>query len=186
MKRRIVDLAAVVACRPFVLWIGSNTRLGETPIPMPPKGEAITNPFYAAQAGRGARRACRVGSRVHRARDRLRHRRFRLALGSEPRAARALERWVESGGRLVVDGSLVGGRTNSKRWSGIVPARPSSTNGPTTTSMTRPRKRSTKPRKPRPNDERARSSTSARAHGVRSARCGMRPRLLRSTRELAR
>ena len=33
----------------LVTWIASNTYWAEVTMPMPPKGEALTNPFYAAQ-----------------------------------------------------------------------------------------------------------------------------------------
>src|SRR5262249_61662554 len=84
--------------------IASHTYWADTKIPMPPKGEALTNPFYAAQrfaAALGAR-ATRDGVFAVRRSDAV------VVLSgwhwSLTRARRAaLERWVESGGRLVVD-----------------------------------------------------------------------------------
>ena len=122
MTRCENDLAA--RRRPLVAliaWIASNTYWADTKVPMPPKGEALTNPFYAAQ-----RFAEALGART--AWDRvlvtppadavivLSTWNWNLTTGRRE----ALERWVESGGRLVVDETLVGGETEFERWSGIV------------------------------------------------------------------
>jgi hypothetical protein len=101
-------------------WFANNTHWADLTIPSPPKGEALTNPFYAAQ-----RLSEALGARA--SRDQ------RLTVPApgavivlsawnwnlSPRRRQALERWVESGGRLVVDASLVGGE-EFERWSGIV------------------------------------------------------------------
>jgi len=95
---------------------------------MPPKGEAATNPFYAAQ-----RFAEVLGART--TRDRV----FTapspdsvIVLSawhwSMSRSRReALEHWVEAGGRLVADQTLIDSDKDFERWSGIVQeyARPS-------------------------------------------------------------
>src|SRR5262249_18044218 len=89
-------------------------------MPMPPNGQALTDPFYVAERFTAALGATPVRERV---------------FTSPPPGAivvlsawhwtldadrqRALERWVESGGRLVVDDSLVGGEREFERWSGI-------------------------------------------------------------------
>ena len=39
----------VVAAVLFVAWIARNTEWGEVSLPTPLRGDAATNPFYAAQ-----------------------------------------------------------------------------------------------------------------------------------------
>ena len=88
---------------------------------MPPKGEALINPFYAAQ-----RFAERLGAKT--TWDRM------LTVpgpgavlvvsnwhwGLIPTRRTTLERWVESGGRLVVDDRLIDPTGEFEEWSGIV------------------------------------------------------------------
>ena len=101
-------------------WVVGNTEWGEVELPTPLRGEAATNPFYAAQ-----RLVETLGATSER----------REALGDASsdavivlstwgwdidHARRAeLERWVESGGRLVVDAALISGADAFARWSGI-------------------------------------------------------------------
>ena len=110
--------AAVVL---LTFWIANHTYWADTKVPMPPKGEARVNRFYAAQ-----RFAEALGSRTVRERvlttppaDSV-----MLLSGWHWNLSRGrremLERWVESGGRLVVDWSLAGGEEEFERWSGIV------------------------------------------------------------------
>jgi hypothetical protein len=111
----------------LAVWVASRTTWVEVPVPMPLKGAAATNPFYAAQ-------------------------RFAEALGARPEWDRrfdvpetdavivasywnwsltagrreAMKRWVEAGGRLVVDRAFLAGGDDFERWSGIayvLPAR---------------------------------------------------------------
>jgi hypothetical protein len=103
-----------------VLWVVVNTEWGEVEIPTPLRGDAATNPFYAAQ-----KLVETLGATSER----------RESLGDTSGAAvvvlstwgwdidqarRAeLERWVEGGGRLVVDAALISGSDAFERWSGI-------------------------------------------------------------------
>src|SRR5690348_7822848 len=48
-NRLRIGLLVVVALAAAGTWIGRNTYWDELKIPMPPKGEALVNPFYAAQ-----------------------------------------------------------------------------------------------------------------------------------------
>src|SRR5262249_31098251 len=103
------------------VWIGRHTSWEDVKVPMPPKGEALVNPFYAAQ-----RFADTLGART--SWDRM------LTLPpadavivvsswhwSLSRSRRlAMERWVESGGRLVVDDMLLDPEEEFETWSGIV------------------------------------------------------------------
>jgi hypothetical protein len=120
VKRTAIAASVIGAAVLFVVWVARNTRWEETTLPMPPKGEAITNPFYATQ-----RFAAVLGATV------VHDRTFvtpapgavvvlsswHWTLGAERQ--RALERWVESGGRLVVEDPLLGGEREFERWSGI-------------------------------------------------------------------
>jgi len=120
VKRAAIVTVIVAAVAMFLVWMGRNTRWEETTLRMPPKGEALTNPFYAVQ-----RLAVLLGANaVH---DR--------AFAAPPAGAvvvlsswhwtlgegrqQTLEQWVESGGRLLVEGSLLGGEREFERWSGI-------------------------------------------------------------------
>jgi len=108
----------------FVLFIAAylvrNTEWGEIEVPTPLRGAAATNPFYAAQ-----KLVETLGATSER----------RDSLGDTPsdavvvlstwgwdidRARReAFERWVEAGGRLVVDAALISGTDAFEKWSGI-------------------------------------------------------------------
>ena len=105
----------------LVYWIGSNTEWVDVTVPMPPTGEAAENPFYAA-----GRFADGLGARSTRDRQfAVPGRDAVIVLWAwhwdltETRRY-ALERWVESGGRLVVAGPLAGGGDEFERWSGVV------------------------------------------------------------------
>jgi hypothetical protein len=121
--KRVIIIAVCVAVplTALIAWVAVNTAWVETKIPTPLKGDARGNPFYAAQ-----RFAEALGART--ARDRelrlpstdsvivLSAWHWTLSRGRQ----QALEHWVESGGRLVVDRMLVGGEVEFERWSGIV------------------------------------------------------------------
>jgi hypothetical protein len=122
MKRtRIVAFVVGVPLAALVWWIASNTYWADTTVPMLPKGEALRNPFYAAQ-----RLAEALGAST--ARDRaltipaanavivLSAWHWSLSRGRRE----ALEGWVESGGRLIVDSDVIGGEGAFEEWSGIV------------------------------------------------------------------
>jgi hypothetical protein len=117
---RIIWSGAAVLVLVLVVLVARNTEWVDVQIPMPPKGEALTNPMYAAQ-----RFAEALGARTTRdqvfavpARDAV------IVLSdwhwSLVRARRdALKHWVESGGRLVVDSQLVTTDEDFEQWSGI-------------------------------------------------------------------
>lgn len=104
----------------LVVFVANNTYWEDIPYPTPPKGEAVTNPFYAAQ-----RFAEALGAST---------RRDRVFVAPSPKSVvvvsawhwdlsaqrqAAIERWVESGGRLVVDDTLSGDVTGFMSWSGV-------------------------------------------------------------------
>jgi len=120
IRTRLIRLILLAALLLFVGWISKHTYWGEVKVPMPPKGEAAVNPFYAAEHLVSA-----LGARAT----------WDRSLGALPREAvlvvsgwhwslstarrERLERWVESGGRLVVDRTLVGDEGEFEHWSGI-------------------------------------------------------------------
>lgn len=120
MKRSAAFAVVIAAAVLFVVWIARNTRWEETTLPMPPKGEAATNPFYATQRLAAVLGANAVHDRAF----------VTPAPGSvvvlsswhwtlDEARRRAIERWVEAGGRLVIDDAIVGGEREFERWSGI-------------------------------------------------------------------
>ncbi len=120
----VITAIVVAAIALLVTWIARNTYWEEVSVPMPMKGEARTNSMYAAQL-----LTEKLGATIS-----ARHR-----LDSLPDAnsviylsywnwnlvgarREQLQRWVESGGRLVADSSLIGGEKELERWSGITRA----------------------------------------------------------------
>jgi hypothetical protein len=120
--RRPGTLTVVVAIvvTLVVLWVVRNTEWGEVEIPAPLRGEAATNPFYAAQElvealGATSERRESLGATSNAALVVL------STWGWDINSARRteLERWVEGGGRLVVDAALITGSDAFAEWSGI-------------------------------------------------------------------
>ncbi len=115
-SRWIVALAAVIV----IVWIARNTEWEDVELPALPKGDALTNPFYATQ-----RFAEALGART--THDRV----FTtppveavLVLSQwnwnvSDRRREAIEQWVAAGGRLVVDRSLMDGTSQFEKWSGV-------------------------------------------------------------------
>jgi len=119
MRRTMLVVLAIASLAGIGYWVSTRTEWVDIEVPMPARGEARTNQTYAAQRFVEA-----LGA--HATRDLV------LAAPSpasiimlsawtwdlSPARREALERWVESGGRLVVDSSV---RTNTefRRWSGI-------------------------------------------------------------------
>lgn len=114
---RVILLALFVL---LVIWVARNTYWDKTTIPSPLRNEAAKNPFYGAQ-----HLVERLGAKSSWDRF-LRDMSPNAALVvsswhwtlTEGRRVR-MERWVEAGGRLVLDRTLVGGREEFERWSGI-------------------------------------------------------------------
>ena len=121
MKRRLLWAGALASVAAIVIWVANNTHWADLKMPLPPRGEALTNPFYAAQ-----RLADQLGARTSWRRDfTLPARNAVLVLsgwnwGVNAGRSRAVERWVEEGGRLIVDSTLIGGEEDFEEWSGIV------------------------------------------------------------------
>lgn len=103
-----------------VLYVVVNTEWGEVELPTPLLGEAAENPFYAAQKlvetlGATSEHRESLGDTSSAAIVVL------STWGWDINEARrvALERCVESGGRLVVDAALINGSDSFETWSGI-------------------------------------------------------------------
>jgi hypothetical protein len=120
MKRRIITIVVTVLLLAFVGWVGSHLKFEETKVPMPLKGEAATNPFYAAIRLSEELGADAAWERVFTAppQDSV------IVLSSwnwtlsRTRRLR-IQKWVEAGGRLVVDESLIGGFEEFATWTGV-------------------------------------------------------------------
>lgn len=121
MKRALIWLIVGVPLGVFIWWIASNTYWADTVVPMPPKGEALRNPFYVVQRFAEALGARTTWDRVlitPPADSVIVLSSWHWSLSTWRREA--LERWVEAGGRLIVDSRLAGGEEEFERWSGIV------------------------------------------------------------------
>jgi|SRR5882757_2282355 len=121
MKRdHLVWLILAIGVAVLVTWVARNTYWVDEKIPLPPKGEAATNPFYIRE-----KFAAALGARPYWARRFILPPATGVAYVSllnwdlivERREQ--LEHWVESGGRLVVDGTLIGSTEDFEKWSGI-------------------------------------------------------------------
>lgn len=110
----------VVALAGVTYWVAENTHWVDTKVPMPPKGEALRNRFYAVQRfaeALGARTVVDQAFAVPSAQSVIVLSDFHWNLSAARR--QAFEHWVESGGRLVVVGALTGGQDEFRQWSGV-------------------------------------------------------------------
>jgi hypothetical protein len=119
-KPSIVVVIVAIVVSLVVLWVARSTEWGEVEIPAPLRGDAATNPFYAAQQllealGATSERRESLGATSNAALVVL------STWGWDINSARRteLERWVEGGGRLVVDAALITGSDAFEKWSGI-------------------------------------------------------------------
>jgi hypothetical protein len=104
----------------LISWIASNTYWADAKVPMPPRGEALINPFYAAQRfaeALGARTAWDRVLTIPSADSVIVLTAWHWSLSRS--RSEALQRWVESGGRLVVDATIDEG-DEFEDWTGIV------------------------------------------------------------------
>jgi hypothetical protein len=119
-RASIISLLVGVSLVAVVSWIASQTYWADTRVPVPPRGEALVNPFYAVQRfaeALGARTAWDRVLAIPPADSVIVLSDWHWSLNKSRRET--LERWVESGGRLVVDGRLAGGQDEFELWSGI-------------------------------------------------------------------
>jgi hypothetical protein len=118
---RIIAPLVIVPLTLLIVWVASNTEWVDMQVPMPLRGEARINPFYAAQRfaeALGARTAWDRSLTVPSADSVIVLSDWHWTLSRNRREA--LERWVESGGRLVLEGTLTGGEDEFAHWSRIV------------------------------------------------------------------
>lgn len=115
-----LTIVVLVVLALIVLWVAVNTEWGEVTLPTPLRGDAATNPFYAAQKlvetlGATSERREALGDTSTTAVVVL------STWGWDINDARRteLEQWVEAGGRLVVDAALITGSEAFELWSGI-------------------------------------------------------------------
>ncbi len=120
MKGPIVKiLIALIVIVPLVA-LATKLKFKEEKVPMPLKGEALTNPYYAA-----IKLSERLGAEA---------RREHIFTSPDPDGVivlsnwnwtlidsrrQRIQEWVEGGGRLVVDGSFLGDYDQFAKWSGI-------------------------------------------------------------------
>ena len=120
MRKRWLGILITLAAIALLGWMATHMSFKEVTVPTALKGEAAQHPFYAAIKFSEALGAQAAWERVFTvpAEDSV------IVLSSWnwtlSRARRErIERWVESGGRLVVDASLIGDLAGFERWSGI-------------------------------------------------------------------
>lgn len=122
MKQQwLVTVVLLIALGLLGTWIARNTYWDEVTMPRMLRGEASRNPFYGVQ-----RLAEALGADTE----------WRHSLGEMPNTRsilmlthwhwdliearqRDIERWVESGGRLLLDGNLSSGADALHAWSGL-------------------------------------------------------------------
>jgi hypothetical protein len=119
-RNRLIALLLLLLIVWLAPWVAERTEWADTTVPIPWTGEAVENPFYAAQ-----RFAEALGARTSWARTVetpaanavvvLSAWHWNLSNGRRER----LQRWVQSGGRLVIDNSVVGLTQQFAQWSGI-------------------------------------------------------------------
>jgi hypothetical protein len=119
----------VLALAAMTYWIAENSEWVEIKVPMPPKGEALRNRFYAAQRlaeTLGAKTTAHDALAVLPSDSVLVLAGWHWTLTASRRLT--LEQWVESGGRLVVVGPLAGGDAEFTAWAGIARLEPRTVN----------------------------------------------------------
>ncbi len=118
--RTIVTPLVVIALGLLAFYIARNTHWENMTVPAPLRGEALTNPFYAAQKfaealGATTERRRTLGTLTD-AVDVLVLSNWHWDLIDARR--RELKQWVEAGGHLVVDNTLIGDE-DFANWSGV-------------------------------------------------------------------
>jgi hypothetical protein len=116
LRPSIIGLALVICG----VWIARSTEWTDVQLPASPTGEAATNPFYAVQRfsrSLGARGSWDRVLTIPPTTSVIVLSDWRWNLIESRRIA--LEHWVESGGRLVVDEGLFSDGDGFEKWSGI-------------------------------------------------------------------
>jgi hypothetical protein len=119
-RSHVTTALCVLLLAALAVFVANNTYWEDLTYPTPPKGEAVTNPFYAAQKFAEVLEATTERDRVFVApspESVLVVSAWHWNLSAQRQAA--IERWVESGGRLVVDSQLSGDLSGFSSWSGV-------------------------------------------------------------------
>jgi hypothetical protein len=119
-RARVLTVVVMLLLATLAWWVASNTFWDTEQIPTPLQGEAARDPFHAARLFVRQLGATPVGGQLldtGNARDVIVLSRWNWNI-STPRRLQ-LQRWVESGGRLVVDESLRTSGSDFERWSGL-------------------------------------------------------------------
>jgi hypothetical protein len=118
-RGRWIAVAVGVVLVLGVIWLARHVTWEQVEVPRPPRGEARTNPFYAVERfaeGLGATTSWEHALNHASPSAVVYVSAFHWSL--IPSRRDALERWVEQGGRLVVDNELLG-TEDFGQWSGI-------------------------------------------------------------------
>lgn len=120
MKSRVIIILVWLAIGGLLAWMASNLSFKNMTVHMPLQGEAARNPFYAAIRLSDVLGAEASWERVFTAPPAggvilLSDWNWSL---SRPRRER-LQHWVETGGRLVLDDSVIGDFKEFESWTGI-------------------------------------------------------------------
>ena len=119
-RTKVFTAIGVLVSIVFVVWIARNTRWVEETVPRPLRGEALTNPFYAAE--HLAEWLGAEGERVHSVKD-LPPEGVLVLVGWNWNLIRSrrevIERWVENGGRLVLDRDVTVSDREVQDWAGL-------------------------------------------------------------------
>ena len=119
-RERLAWVAVMCVAIALLVWVARHTYWTQIKVPMPPRGEALTNPFYAVQRfsqALGARAEWNRGTSLPPADGVVFISAWDWDLTADRRAR--IEHWVESGGRLVVDKSLINSTDAFEQWTGI-------------------------------------------------------------------
>jgi len=120
VKTRLLGIVLVLGVVLLVGWFASNTEFENIEVPVRLKGEAARNPFYGAIRFSEVLGAEASWERVfatprNDAVIMLSAWNWNLSRTRRER----IEHWVEAGGRLIVDNTMIGGTEEFERWSGI-------------------------------------------------------------------
>jgi hypothetical protein len=117
---RLLKILLVLGIVLAVAWFASKTEFENVEVPVRLKGEAARNPFYGAirfSEVLGAEAAWERVFATPRNDAVIMLSAWNWNL-SKTRRER-IEHWVEGGGRLIVDNTMIGGTAEFERWSGI-------------------------------------------------------------------
>ena len=120
MKDRFVTILLTVSVIGLIVWICANLSFKEVQVRVPLSGEAARNPFYAAirlSQELGAEAAWERVFTAPPADSVILLSSWNWSL-SRARRER-IQQWVEAGGRLIVDDSLIGDLDEFEKWSGV-------------------------------------------------------------------